>query len=615
MKKTVFFIVMFFLFPYACLAVPYFHDPIPQPNTYIYGKDDDVFQISVTDDDLNASTVKLHIRVEDPTSTWSSVEMNCIQQTTSEWVCNTTVPGLYALVENGNWLLYYFDGYDVYGEYGNYGNSTDPLRVRVDRTGPEIEFLKPQPNTFCSGKINITLNVTDELSEVNSGSVEYSFDNSTWKSTSYDYINNYYVSDEVWDTTQLSDGQNVTIYARASDVLGNWKYVSINVTVENEAPKLAIESPLEGELLTGSVEIKVTANDSISGIAFVSYQISGVYGNLSCTPSNDTFHLLCTYWLDTTTVPDGMQELIITAQDLAGNIASSSVKVSIDNVAPEIIITSPSSGEAVQGLVNVTATVKDAGSGIANVTFRWETETTSGEWKIMSCQGTFYEYECTYSWDSTTVSDGTYSLRVQAVDNLGKSNSVTVKVGVSNLSPIANTTQTTTAQTTTTISESKTSESQQNQTTPAASFISNIAENEVVEFISKNALPIAAFSLSSLVRAGVGIHLRKKRATEMLKAQVKEEEEEIPEVEINVEDYKLYLDSVKKAIKDALYADKIEDLEAAAKLGVIYSKRMENHPPLVLSAIETIRNAVKDKELLKRFEESVKSKEKEIDYV
>lgn len=94
-----------------------------------------------------------------------------------------------------------------------------------------------------------------------------------------------------------------------------------------------------------------------------------------------------------------------------------------DAIAPTVSLTSPANGATVSGsAVNITATAAD-NLGVQKVRF-W-------------VDGTYLGYDqsapYTMSWNTTTVTNGTHTLKVQSVDNAGNVSSyATVSVTVSN---------------------------------------------------------------------------------------------------------------------------------------------------------------------------------------
>ncbi|UVS81642.1 LamG-like jellyroll fold domain-containing protein [Actinokineospora sp. UTMC 2448] len=119
----------------------------------------------------------------------------------------------------------------------------------------------------------------------------------------------------------------------------------------------------------------------------------------------------------------------VVARDGGGNASAPSAEatavVSADTTAPSVAVTGPSG--TISGLVSVTATASDSGSGVAGVQFLLNGQPLGGE-------DTSAPY--TVSWDTRTVANGAYTLTARARDNAGNSAvSAAVSVTVSNTGP------------------------------------------------------------------------------------------------------------------------------------------------------------------------------------
>ncbi len=71
------------------------------------------------------------------------------------------------------------------------------------------------------------------------------------------------------------------------------------------------------------------------------------------TPESPLPHRASAIW-ETTALPDGPAVLTATATDRAGNTASDSLTVTVDNTPPTVAVTTPPSGATVSGVVTVT---------------------------------------------------------------------------------------------------------------------------------------------------------------------------------------------------------------------------------------------------------------------
>ena len=130
------------------------------------------------------------------------------------------------------------------------------------------------------------------------------------------------------------------------------------------SPVLLIQSPQAAQYYKGSLLISATASDDlgIGSLILTSPDLSLPGGNISGNPLVTSFN--------TTAESDGPYNLIFTATDYAGNIASQVIPFSIDNTPPTIANLNPASGATLPPYCNgtnvavtVTGTLTDNGSG------------------------------------------------------------------------------------------------------------------------------------------------------------------------------------------------------------------------------------------------------------
>lgn len=106
--------------------------------------------------------------------------------------------------------------------------------------------------------------------------------------------------------------------------------------------------------------------------------------------------------------------------DAAAAVAEAARRSTFDTTPPEVRITNPGQGVTVQGLVAVDVSASDEHSGVKRV------DLYAGGRQVGSTEISPYAF----SWDSTTVSDGSVSLMAQAVDHAGNraEHEITVEV-------------------------------------------------------------------------------------------------------------------------------------------------------------------------------------------
>lgn len=136
------------------------------------------------------------------------------------------------------------------------------------------------------------------------------------------------------DGNPYSHGANIslegnhTLTAQAADLAGNTATESVAFTIDRTPPDVKISYPANAGFVRQVVNIKGEAKDLNPDA--VTIKIDGI--KVSGKPD---------YNWDTSGYSDGSHAITIEASDKAGNSASTSVEVTVDNTPPEVIIKSP----------------------------------------------------------------------------------------------------------------------------------------------------------------------------------------------------------------------------------------------------------------------------------
>lgn len=199
--------------------------------------------------------------------------------------------------------------------------------------------------------------------------------------------------------------------------------------VDNTPPSVSVSNPASGATLSagGNVTISTTATDSGSGVTSVEVYIDGAKVSTLAAPPY-------TYTWNTSTFALGVHTVLSKATDAVGNTATSSTNTVTlaDQTAPTVSITAPATGAKVSGTINITALAADnaGGAGLSKVEFYVDG----------SLKGTDTTSPYSFSWNTSTSSDGNHSLTARAYDSATLPNSqtsATVSVAVDNVAPTA----------------------------------------------------------------------------------------------------------------------------------------------------------------------------------
>lgn len=186
---------------------------------------------------------------------------------------------------------------------------------------------------------------------------------------------------------------------------------SIGSAVDWTAPTVDIVDP--GDTVRGTITLTVNATDGETGIKNVV---------LAWAPTGTTtFTTICTdasapysCAFNTTAVSDQDIDIRAIATDNSNYTMTDLVEgVTVDNTVPTVSLNTIAS--PMSGVVNISATAADAGSGVANVVIQ-RSLAGLNSWTTL-CTDVDSPYFCRF--DTTTVSDGYYDFRAIATDVAG----------------------------------------------------------------------------------------------------------------------------------------------------------------------------------------------------
>jgi hypothetical protein len=201
-------------------------------------------------------------------------------------------------------------------------------------------------------------------------------------------------------------------------------WVTSGAPSDTTPPTVSITAPANATTVSGSVTVSATASDNV-GVVGVQFLLDGV--NLG---AEDTTSPFSATW-NTTTASNGSHTLTARARDAAGNSASASVTVTVNNpdtTPPTVSITAPANTATVLGTITVSANASDA-NGVAGVQFQLDGANLGAE-------DTAAPYSV--SWNTTTAANGSHTLSAIARDAANNKTTASVTVTVNN--PVPDTT-------------------------------------------------------------------------------------------------------------------------------------------------------------------------------
>lgn len=401
-------------------AAPTLFGPFPANDAFIKGGTIN-FSVNTSSATLNSSNVVLFViskSAYDQGESWDRYVMQCGNYTTSDWKCNRTVS--FAIAGSDTPELFYFEANDTSGS--NLGTAASPLKFTLDRSPPSISILTPQNNIYVSGNVTVQVSAGDTASGVNDSTLQFSLDNATW--------NNFTGGKGVWNSIAYVDNTSVRIYVRAKDNVGNSMETSINVSTDNEMPKILIISPANGSSIAGSYTFQSTVNDTYSGIntGSVSVRFANSNFGMTCVGSKN---MNCSVAIDTSVYADNTYNATFNVLDAAGNSNNATISMSTKNSKPTVNLLLQEG--FLKGTVTINVSITKPEGIVTNVTLALENGNAVPVGK-MDCNSDFTS--CTYLMDTAKFSDGSKTLAATAGNTLGYSLKSSVKVNIDNTKPI-----------------------------------------------------------------------------------------------------------------------------------------------------------------------------------
>lgn len=190
-------------------------------------------------------------------------------------------------------------------------------------------------------------------------------------------------------------------------------------TIDQQAPTVAITSPTENSVQTGTFNVTANAQDNMA-VSSVSLYANGVLiGTDTVAPYSASFN--------STNIADGSVAFTAQAYDATGNQGNSSTYwLTIDNIAdvadtiaPSVSITNLVNGGSISGnqAIKVSATDNTAVTKIELY--------IDGQLKTQTTESTL-----SYSWNTRKVSNGYHTILTKAFDAAGNQNQTSIQVNV-----------------------------------------------------------------------------------------------------------------------------------------------------------------------------------------
>ncbi|MFE6734737.1 Ig-like domain-containing protein [Microbacterium sp. NPDC057650] len=295
----------------------------------------------------------------------------------------------------------------------NAGYSTTSASVRV-AVSNNFGVTLSDPGDAVRGTVALSATLQNAGLGVYTVRIEYAAAGSgNWRSLCLNLLAPPYGCN--WSTTSLANGFYDLRAVATQTLTTAISPIITDVLVDNTAPAVSMVDP--GAPLSGTVTIAASASDADSGVASVAlqYGIGGVWTTI-CTATDAPYS--CRF--KTTSLTGGNYGFRAIATDAAGNTTTSAaITRLVDNTISSVSLEDP--GAYLSGTSQLSASA-DSTAGVTSVTMQYAPSGTTA-W-VTTCTTTTAPYTCT--WDTTSVPDGLYDLRVILVDGSGKQTVSTV---------------------------------------------------------------------------------------------------------------------------------------------------------------------------------------------
>ncbi len=340
---------------------------------------------------------------DDSGSPWAEVLVDDVV-ILSGYALNGTTFWLTTGTSNGTHLL----SVRVTDGQGNVTIVNRTIVVNNDVTAPTVAVDSPVASSTVHGTVPITATATDDRAVTR---VEFTVDNSLVETRTAAPWSTQ------WNSRAVANGTHV-LRARAYDAV-NHQTLSAGVTIivdnDVQAPTVAISSPASNAVVSGTVSIVASASDNV-GVARVDLQLgSTVVQSLTAPPYAFSWN--------STSQLDGWKSFYVIAYDAAGNSAAAFLQVNVQNgvAPPTIVLTSPTAGSTLSGVVNLSATATDS-DGIARVEFLVDGAIVN--------TATAPPYA--FAFDTAALSNGAHTMGARAFDTTALSTLTQVGVTIAN---------------------------------------------------------------------------------------------------------------------------------------------------------------------------------------
>lgn len=285
---------------------------------------------------------------------------------------------------------------------------------RVSLNEPKAVMAYPEMDASVRGVVELNGFATDKNGIQ---SVKLSIDNgNTYNDT---ILTNVMGSEADWtyviDTRVIPGGSQV-VFLRTTDNYGIEGLYSTLINIDNEAPILQLESPVDESETMGNLFFSGVSYDNL-GIIDMKVSIRSLDKEMAPLIQNMKIERVISEYVDITSLPDGFYNIELTAKDAAGNTSNVSRNIHLNKNKPLAVvdILYPLNGETKTGEFNVYGQVEAEGriTSLALYIDGQLADESYGDEAVR--ESGFYMF----SLNPDKISDGTHKYRVDVILDTG----------------------------------------------------------------------------------------------------------------------------------------------------------------------------------------------------
>ncbi|MHA1985366.1 MAG: beta strand repeat-containing protein [Promethearchaeota archaeon] len=287
------------------------------------------------------------------------------------------------------------------------------VTIIKDILAPSISITIPSTNDLIGPTApNYSLSIT----EGNLDSIWYSLNGGTTNSSVVGASGT--INQGLWDA---ANNGTVTITFWANDTVGNTGTNSVDVQLDDTAPIITISTPIINDLI-GPTAPSYSLSITEGNLDSIWYSLNGGTTNSSVVGASGTINQ--GLW---DAANNGTVTITFWANDTLGNLGMSTVDVELDDTAPIITITTPSTNDLI-GPTAPSYSLSITEGNLDSIWYSLNGGTTNSS--VVGASGTIYQA----LWDAAN--NGTVTITFWANDTLGNLGMSTVDVELDETAPI-----------------------------------------------------------------------------------------------------------------------------------------------------------------------------------